>query len=85
MLEKRTPNKHNSKHKKCETSDYKHIDDAINDAYLLSDLRKPAQIITKTDEDGQIQKKSLYKKLSPILFVKLQIETGKKKRQPKTR
>jgi hypothetical protein len=39
---------------------YSYIDDAINDAYLLSDLSKPSQIITKTDEDGQAQKKSKY-------------------------
>ena len=62
---------------------YNHIDDAINDAYLLSDLRKPSQIITKTDEDGQTQKKSKYKNLSPILFVKIQHSTGKKNRQTK--
>jgi predicted aspartyl protease len=62
---------------------YSHIDDAINDAYLLSDLHKPSQIITQTDEDGQAQKKSRYKKLSPILFVKIQHSTGKKNRQSK--
>ena len=64
---------------------YSHIDDAINDAYLLSDLRKPSQITTQTDEDGQTQKKSRYKKLSPILFVKIQHSTGKKNRQSKNK
>jgi hypothetical protein len=62
---------------------YNHIDDTINDTYLLSDLRKPSQIITKTDEDGQTQKKLKYKNLSPILFVKIQHSTGKKNRQTK--
>ena len=64
---------------------YSHIDDAINDAYLLSDLRKPSQIITKTDEDSQAQRKSKYKKLSPILFVRIQHSTGKKNRQTKSK
>jgi transposase InsO family protein len=86
LLEKKKQNKHNSKDKKCENKPhYKHIDDAINDAYLLSDLRKPAQMITKTDEDGQTQKKSKYKKLSPILFVKIEYTTGKKNRKTKTK
>jgi hypothetical protein len=86
LLEKKKQNKHNRKDKKCETKPhYKHIDDAINDAYLLSDLRKPAQMITKTDEDGQTQKKSKCKKLSPILFVKIEHKTGKKNRKTKTK
>ena len=61
------------------------IHDAINDAYLLSDLRKPSQIITKTDEDDQAQNKSNYKKLSPILFIRIQQSTGKKNRQTKNK
>ena len=66
---------------------YSHIDDAINDAYLLSDLRnKPSQIITKTNEDGQAQKKSKYNKLSPILFInRIQHSTSKKNRQTKNK
>jgi hypothetical protein len=64
---------------------YSHIDDAINNAYLLSDLRKPSKIITKTNEDGQAQKKSRYTKLSPILFVQIQHSTGKKNRQTKNK
>jgi hypothetical protein len=51
----------------------------------LSDLRKQAQMITKTNENGQTQKKSKYKKLSPILFVRIEHTTGKKKRQTKTK
>jgi hypothetical protein len=86
LLEKKKENKHRSKNKKCEKKPhYKHIDDAINDAYLLSDLRKPAQIITKTDEDGQTQKKWKYKKLSLILFLKIECATGKKNRKTKTK
>jgi hypothetical protein len=82
LLEKKKQNRYNSKDKKCENKPhYKHIDDAINDAYLLSALRKPAQMITTTDEDGQTQKKSKYKKLSPILFVKIECATGKKSRR----
>jgi hypothetical protein len=42
-------------------------------------------MITKTDEDGQIQKKSKCKKLSPILFVKIEHTTGKKNRKTKTK
>jgi predicted aspartyl protease len=64
---------------------YSHINDAINNAYLLSDLRKPSQIITKTDKDGQAQMKSIYKKLSPILFVRIQHSTGKNNRQTKNK
>jgi hypothetical protein len=33
-----------------------HIDDAIKESYLLSDLRKPNQTKTKTDKDGQTLK-----------------------------
>jgi hypothetical protein len=44
LLEKKKENKHNSEDKKCESKPhYNHTDDAINDAYLLSDLRKPTQ------------------------------------------
>ena len=65
---------------------YSHINDAINNAYLLSDLRKPSQIITKTNEDGQAQKKSKYNKLSPILFInRIQHSTSKKNRQTKNK
>jgi hypothetical protein len=86
LLEKKKENKDNGKDKKCENKPhYNHIDDAINDAYLLSDLRKPAQMITKTDKDGKTQKKSKYKKLSPILFVKIEHTTGKKNRKTKTK
>jgi hypothetical protein len=86
LLEKKKGNEHNSKDKKCENKPhYEHTDDAINDAYLLSDLRKPAQMITKTDEEGQTQKKTKYKKLSPILFVKIEYTTGKKNRKTKTK
>jgi hypothetical protein len=85
LLEKKEQNNHNSIDKKCENKPhYKHMDDAINDAHLLSDLRQPAQIITKTDEDGQTQKKSECKKLSPILFVKIECTTGKKNSKTKT-
>ncbi len=71
--------------KKCETNSphCKHIDEAINDALLLSDLRKPAQTNTKTDKEGQTLKKSKLNSLSPILFVKIQYKTGKKDRQTK--
>jgi hypothetical protein len=71
----------NKKTKKCENTRYDHIDDAINESYLLSDLRKPNQTKTKTDKDGQTLKKSKQKKLSPILFVKMQFSNGKKSRQ----
>jgi hypothetical protein len=57
----------------------------MNDACLLSDLRKPAQINRKTDGDGQTQKKSKTKNMSPILFVKVQHSTGKKNRQTKNK
>ena len=63
-----------------------HIDHAINDAYLLSDLcNKTSQIITKTNKGGQTQKKSKYYKLSPILFLRIQHSTGKKNRQTKNK
>jgi hypothetical protein len=42
-------------------------------------------MITKTDEDGQTQKKSEYKKISPILFVKIECTTGKRNRKNKTK
>ena len=74
----------NKKTKKCEITRYDHIDDAINESYLLSDLRKPNQTKTKTDKDGQTLKKSKQKKLSPILFVKMQFQLAKRtdKRNP---
>jgi hypothetical protein len=47
MLQRTTKNKNKNKtaQKKCETSSphYKHIDEAVNDALMLSDdLREPA-------------------------------------------
>jgi hypothetical protein len=42
-------NKNKSTKKCANKPHYYHIDDAINDAYILSDLRKPTQINTKTD------------------------------------
>jgi len=51
----------------------------------LSDLRKPSQIITKTEEHGQTQERSKYDKLSPILFVRIQHLTSKKNRQTKNK
>ena len=62
-----------------------HIDDAINNVYPLSDLRKPSQIITKTNEDSQTHKKSKYNKFSPILFVRIQHSISKKNRQTKNK
>ena len=83
MLENR--NKKYSKSKKCKKqSDYKHIDDAINDAFLLSDLRKPIQSNTKTDHDGQTLKNLKLRNISPILFVRVQRQTGKKKNTTKS-
>jgi hypothetical protein len=80
MLENKNSNKKYSTNKKCKKKPhYNHIDEAINDAYLLSDLRKPTQIETKTDEDGQTLKKSKIKNLSPILFVKIQHSTPAKR------
>jgi hypothetical protein len=83
MLQRTTKNINTIVQKKCETSSphYKHIDEAINDALLLSDLREPAQSNAKIDKDGQTLKKSKLKNLSPILFVKIQHKTGKKNRQ----
>jgi hypothetical protein len=75
----------NKKTKKCENTCYDHIDDAINESYLLSDLRKPNQTKTKTDKEGLTLKKSKQKKLSPILFVKMQFSNGKKNRQTKSK
>jgi transposase InsO family protein len=82
-LKKNKQNK-NSEYKYKKPHHYKHIDDVIDDAHLLSDLRKPNQSTTKTDSDGQILKKSKNKNISPILFVKITKATGKKKRQLKT-
>ena len=86
MLENRNSNHKNySKHKKCNECDYNHIDDVINDAYLLSDLRKPIKSNTKTDDDGQTLKKSKHKNVSPILFVSVPRRTGKKKTKIKNK
>jgi hypothetical protein len=73
----------NKKTKKCENTRYHHIHDAINESHLLSDLRKPTQTKRKTNKDVQTLKKSKQKKLSPILFVKMQFSTGKKNIQTK--
>jgi hypothetical protein len=83
MSESTSKIKNKTVQKECETNSphYKHIDEAINDALLLSDLRKPAQTNTKTDEEGQTLKKSKLNNLSPILFVQTQHKTGKKNRQ----
>ncbi len=78
-------NNKNSRDKKCGTKEYHSLDDVINDALLLSDLRKPSQINTKKDKEGQSTKKSKMKNLSPILFVKIQIPKGKKKNRTKIR
>jgi hypothetical protein len=60
MSERTTKNKNKTAQKKCETSSphCEHIDEAINDAVLLSNLREPAQTNTKTDKDSQTLKKS---------------------------
>jgi hypothetical protein len=52
VSERTTKNKNKAVQKKCETGSphYKHIDEAISDALLLSNLRKPAQTNTKTEE-----------------------------------
>jgi predicted aspartyl protease len=78
-------NNKNSRDKKCGTKEYHSLDDVINDALLLSDLRKPSQINTKKDKEGQSTKKSKMKNLSPILCVKIQIPKGKKKNRTKIR
>jgi hypothetical protein len=86
FVRKQKTGKHHSKNKQCKTSEHNHKDDAINDTCLLSDLHKPAERITnKTDKHGQTQKQSKRKNLSPILFVKTQLSTGKMKRQTKIR
>jgi hypothetical protein len=87
LLEKKKHSEHCSENKKCENKKphCKHTDDAINDACSLSDLRKPAQMITKTDEEDQTQKKSKCKKLSPIVLVKIECATGKKNRKTKAK
>ena len=86
MLENNTKkDKKNSENYKSTKRTYNHIDDVINDAYLLSDLRKPLLNKTRTDKDGQATKKSKIKNLSPILFVSIKRTTGKKKRQTKTK
>ena len=66
-------------------SDYTKLDDVINDALLLSDLRKPTDKPTQTDHNGQTSKKVKHKHLSPILFISLQRLTGKKKNRTKTK
>jgi hypothetical protein len=85
MLEEKPKNNSTKTRNAKQTPLYNHIDDALNDAYLLSDLRKPTQIKTSKDENGQTLKKSKIKNLSPILFVKIQYSTGKKNRQTKSK
>jgi hypothetical protein len=83
MSERTSKIKKIAQQKECESNSphYNHIDEAIDDALLLSDLRKPAQTNTKTDEEGQTLKKSKLNSSSPILFVKIEHKTGKKNRQ----
>ena len=85
MLEnkKKQPKKYS--HTSNVNRDYTHLDDVINDALLLSDLRKPSNKQTKTDEHGQTIKKVKHRHLSPILFVSLQRLTGKKRNRFKTK
>ncbi len=82
MLENENENRQN---KKCETNEYQHLDDVINDACLLSNLRKPTDTQTKKDDQGRTLKKSKQKHLSPILFVKFKYLQGKKKNREKTK
>ncbi len=85
MLENTKENKQLKYDKKCESKDYHNLDDVINDACLLSDLRKPTESKTTTDEDGRTTKKTKLKKLSPILFMKIELPSGKKKNRTRTR
>ena len=80
MLENKN---NNSQNKKCETNEYQHLDDVINDACLLSNLRKPPDKQTKKDDEGRTIKKAKQKHLSPILFVRFKYLQGKKKNRKK--
>jgi hypothetical protein len=85
MLEEK-PNNNSTKTRNAKQKPLcNHTDDALNDAYLLSDLRKPTQINTSKDQNDQTLKKSKIKNLSPILFVKIQYSTCKKNRQAKSK
>jgi hypothetical protein len=61
------------------------LDDVINDALLLSDLRKPPTINTKADKEGRAVKKTKIKNLSPVLFTQIKTPSGKKKKRMKTK
>ena len=56
-------------------SNYNHIDDVINYAHLSNQLKY------KTDNDGQTLKKLKLRNISPILFVSVQRQKGKKKKK----
>ena len=83
MLEKKNKHKSKNSHTSNVKHDYSTLDDVINDALLLSDLRKPPEKQSKTDDNGQTLKKVKHKNLSPILFISLQRLTGKKKNRSK--
>ncbi len=85
MLENRKQTKQLKHDRKCDNKEYHNLDDVINDACLLSDLRKPSESKTTTDEDGRTTKKTKLNKLSPILFMKIELPSGKKKNRTKTR
>ncbi len=51
----------------------------------MSDLRKPTETNSKTDENSRTLKKTKLKNLSPILFIKVEVPLGKKKNGIKTR
>jgi hypothetical protein len=65
------------------------IDDAYNDAHPLSSLRSPTQtnasIGPGDDPDRRRPKRLKTKHFSPILFVKINLPSGKKKRAQKSR
>jgi hypothetical protein len=66
MHVRKQKNKKHSTNKKGETKPHcDHKDDAVNEAHLLSDLRKPNQTEMKTEKDGQTPKKSKLKKFEP--------------------
>ena len=61
------------------------IDKAINDAQLLSKLRRPPTITKDGDPEEPALKKLKHQHLCLIIFVKLRVLYGKKNRQFKTR
>ena len=77
MLENKKLTKQFSKKKKSVRTNYNNIDDALNEAHLLSNLRKPLKTNTKTDSEGQPLKKSKHTTVSPILFLRVPIKNGK--------